>query len=76
MINTFYGMDQLVTAPSAKTFLAAMVIGLLFGLFNTIGNRRKAAHLAGLEPVTFQTSADQKAIQEVETGQTPGAEQT
>lgn len=31
MINTFYGIDQLVTAPSAKTFLAAMIIGLLFG---------------------------------------------
>jgi len=31
MINTFYGIDQLVTAPSAKTFLAAMIVGLLFG---------------------------------------------
>ena len=31
MISTFYGMDQLVMAPSGKTFLAAMMIGLLFG---------------------------------------------
>ncbi|MHC4178379.1 MAG: rhodanese-like domain-containing protein [Planctomycetota bacterium] len=31
MINTFYGIDQLVAAPSARTFLAAMVVGLLFG---------------------------------------------
>ena len=31
MINTFYGIDQLVAAPSARTFLAAMAIGLLFG---------------------------------------------
>ncbi|MBN2473619.1 MAG: YeeE/YedE family protein [Pirellulales bacterium] len=31
MINTFYGTDQLVAAPSAATFLAAMLIGLVFG---------------------------------------------
>jgi len=31
MINTFYGIDQLVAAPSPRTFFAAMVIGLLFG---------------------------------------------
>ena len=34
MINTFYGIDQLVTAPRRpKTFLAAaMIIGLVFWL--------------------------------------------
>ena len=31
MIKTFYGIDQLVTAPTAATFLMAMIIGLLFG---------------------------------------------
>ena len=31
MIETFFGTDQLVTAPSGRTFLAALVIGLLFG---------------------------------------------
>jgi thiosulfate/3-mercaptopyruvate sulfurtransferase len=31
MINTYYGIDRLVTAPSAMTFLAALGIGLLFG---------------------------------------------
>ena len=36
MIKTFYGIDQLVTAPSARTFLAAMIVGLLFG-FDMIG---------------------------------------
>ncbi len=28
MIETFFGTDQLVMSPSAKTFLAALVIGL------------------------------------------------
>ena len=33
MINTYYGIDELVAAPSPRAFLAAMVIGLLFGYF-------------------------------------------
>ncbi|NIA21195.1 MAG: RnfABCDGE type electron transport complex subunit E [Anaerolineaceae bacterium] len=67
-----------VMAPATLAIMAPgafIAIGLLFGLFNSIGNRRKAARLAGLEPVTFQTSADQKARQETEPGQEPGAAQ-
>ena len=40
---------------------AFIVIGLLFGLFNAIGNRRQAAQLAAAQPVRFTTSADEKA---------------
>ena len=37
---------------------AFIVIGLLFGLFNAIGNRRMASRLAALSPVNVATSAD------------------
>ena len=37
---------------------AFIVIGLLFGLFNAIGNRRRARHTAALVPATARTSAD------------------
>ncbi len=74
-----YGKDKdAIMAPITLVIMAPgafIAIGLLFGLFNTIGNRRKAARLAGLEPVTFQTSADQEAKQEAEPGRTPEAEQ-
>ena len=55
MINTFYGIDQLVTAPSAKTFLAAMVIGLLFGFALEragFGSSRKLAAIFYLRDMT------------------------
>lgn len=46
MINTYYGIDQLVADPSPRTFLAAMVIGLLFGFAlerSGFGSSRKLA---------------------------------
>ena len=55
MIKTFYGIDQLVTAPSAKTFLAAMVIGLLFGFALEragFGSSRKLAGIFYLRDMT------------------------
>ena len=48
MIKTFYGIDQLVTAPSAKTFLAAMVIGLLFGFALERAGFGSSRKLAGI----------------------------
>ena len=55
MIKTFYGIDQLVAAPSAKTFLAAMVIGLLFGFALEragFGSSRKLAGIFYLRDMT------------------------
>ena len=55
MIETFYGIDQLVTAPSAKTFLAAMIIGLLFGFALEragFGSSRKLAAIFYLRDMT------------------------
>ena len=55
MINTFYGIDQLVTAPSAKTFLAAMIVGLLFGFSlerSGFGSSRKLAAIFYLRDMT------------------------
>ncbi len=46
MIRTFYGIDQLVAAPSAKTFFAALLIGLAFGFaleWAGFGSSRKLA---------------------------------
>jgi thiosulfate/3-mercaptopyruvate sulfurtransferase len=48
MISTYYGMDQLVTSPSAKTFLAAMVIGLLFGFALERAGFGSSRKLAGI----------------------------
>ena len=48
MINTFYGIDQLVTSPSAKTFLAAMVIGLFFGFALERAGFGSSRKLAGI----------------------------
>jgi thiosulfate/3-mercaptopyruvate sulfurtransferase len=48
MINTFYGIDQLVTAPSAKTFLAAMIIGLMFGFALERAGFGSSRKLAGI----------------------------
>jgi len=45
---------------------AFLLIGLLFGLFAAIGNRRKARRLARLEPVRFATAADAKAQPEAQ----------
>jgi thiosulfate/3-mercaptopyruvate sulfurtransferase len=55
MISTFYGLDQLVTAPSAMTFLAALVIGLLFGFALEragFGSSRKLAGIFYLRDMT------------------------
>ena len=48
MIKTFYGIDQLVAAPSAKTFLAAMVVGLLFGFALERAGFGSSRKLAGI----------------------------
>ena len=48
MIKTFYGIDQLVTAPSPKTFLAAMIIGLLFGFALERAGFGSSRKLAGI----------------------------
>ena len=48
MISTFYGIDQLVTAPSAKTFLAAMIVGLLFGFALERAGFGSSRKLAGI----------------------------
>lgn len=55
MINTFYGTDQLVSAPSPKTFLAAMIVGLLFGFALEragFGSSRKLAGIFYLRDMT------------------------
>ena len=55
MINTFYGTGQLVTVPSAKAFLAAMIIGLLFGFALEragFGSSRKLAGIFYLRDMT------------------------
>lgn len=48
MINTFYGIDQLVAAPSPKTFLAALVIGLFFGFALERAGFGSSRKLAGI----------------------------
>ena len=48
MIKTFYGLDQLVTAPSMMTFLAAMLIGLLFGFALERAGFGSSRRLAGI----------------------------
>ena len=48
MINTYYGIDQLVTAPSAKTFLAALLIGLVFGFALEWAGFGSSRRLAGI----------------------------
>ena len=48
MISTFYGIDQLVTSPSAKTFLAAMAVGLLFGFALERAGFGSSRKLAGI----------------------------
>ncbi|MBN2584571.1 MAG: electron transport complex subunit E [Planctomycetes bacterium] len=64
-----------VMAPATVAVLAPgafIVIGLLFGLFNAIGNRRQAAQLAAAQPVRFTTSADEKV--KAEAAQEPKSE--
>lgn len=48
MIRTYYGLDQLVSAPSAKTFLAALVIGLVFGIALERAGFGSSRKLAGI----------------------------
>ncbi len=48
MIKTFYGIDQLVTAPSARTFLAAIIVGLLFGFALERAGFGSSRKLAGI----------------------------
>ena len=48
MIKTYYGIDQLVSAPSAMTFLAALVIGLLFGFALERAGFGSSRKLAGI----------------------------
>jgi electron transport complex protein RnfE len=55
---------EALAAPATIAVLAPgafIVIGLLFGLFNAIGNRKRAAQRAAAQPVRFTTSADEKA---------------
>jgi len=55
MISTYYGVDQLVTAPSAGAFLAAVIIGLLFGFALEragFGSSRKLAAIFYLRDMT------------------------
>jgi thiosulfate/3-mercaptopyruvate sulfurtransferase len=48
MISTFYGIDQLVAAPSPKTFFAAMVVGLFFGFALERAGFGSSRKLAGI----------------------------
>lgn len=48
MIQTFFGADQLVAAPSAKTFFAALVIGLAFGFALERAGFGSSRRLAGI----------------------------
>ena len=48
MINTYYGLDQLVLSPSGKTFFAALVIGFLFGFVLERAGFGSSKRLAGV----------------------------
>ncbi len=48
MINTFYGLEKLVTAPTATTFLAALLIGLAFGFALEYAGFSSSKKLAGI----------------------------
>ena len=53
---------------------AFIIIGLLFGLFNLIGNRRQEAALAGLAAASVQTSADFKDTPAPAAGSAPAGQ--
>ncbi len=48
MINTFYGLGKLVTAPTPATFLAALLIGLAFGFALEYAGFSSSKKLAGI----------------------------
>ncbi len=48
MIETFFGTDQLVTQPTARTFFAALVIGLAFGFALERAGFGSSRKLAGI----------------------------
>ncbi len=48
MISTFFGTERLVTAPTAMTFLAALLIGLAFGFALEYAGFSSSRKLAGI----------------------------
>lgn len=48
MISTFYGLEQLVTAPTSATFLASLVIGICFGFALEYAGFSSSRKLAGI----------------------------
>ena len=48
MISTFYGQEKLVAAPTPATFLAALLVGLLFGFALEYAGFSSSRKLAGI----------------------------